>query len=119
MINLLFLTSMALASDVYEVCIFEKQVWIESWRDWKTDFVWSFYGNEPIQFIVHDNVIEVNRTKSLITSREIIDGNQCYREHEHSVVCHHKKENLFIWEFQYKNGKIVKDILTVCGENGE
>ncbi len=119
MINLLFLVATALASDVYEVCVLENQIWSDEWQSWKTELVTTFYSYKPIQFIVHENSIEINRKKKYIKSHETIDGMPCHREHENSFVCFDEQNNQFLWEFYYRNGKVTRDILKVCSKNGE
>ena len=119
MFNLLFLTSLAFASDVYEICVLKQQVWSDYTQSWKTESVSTFYTYPTIQFIVHDDSIEINRVKANIVSKKEIGGFECMREHENSLICHDKENGKFLWEFQYKNGKTTRDILTICGKNGK
>ena len=119
MINLLFLLANAFASDVYEVCVLENQVWSDTKQLWNTELVTTFYSYQPIQFIVHDSSIEINRVKKHIESKEVIDGMPCYREHKNSFVCYDEGKDEFLWEFHYRNGRVPRDVLKVCGKNGE
>ena len=119
MINLLFLTTLAFASDVYEICVLETQTWSDHQQDWRTDNVSSFYSSETLQLIVHENSIEINRTKKPIQSRETIDNLPCYREHKNSLFCHDTVNNLFTWEFHYRNGRVSREVMKICLINGE
>tara|TARA_B100000287_G_scaffold285665_1_gene269298 strand:+ start:361 stop:720 length:360 start_codon:yes stop_codon:yes gene_type:complete len=119
MINLLFLTATALASDVYEICALENQVWNEENQSWATELVTTFYTFDTIQFIVHENSFEVNRKKKNIQSKKMIGDLPCFIEHENSFFCLDEKRNRFLWEFYYRNGKVTRDVLKICGKNGE
>jgi hypothetical protein len=116
---LLLATTLAWASDVYEVCVMENQIWSEEWQGWKTDLVTTFYTFEKIQFIVHKNMFEVNRKKHKIESHEIIEGLPCFREHENSFVCLDEPNSQLLWEFNYRSGKVTRDVMKICLKNGE
>ena len=116
---LLFLTALAFASDVYEICIIKQQIWSDEWQTFYNKRVTTFFTFQTVQFIVHDDSFEVNRQKKNIVSRETIDNLPCFREHENSFVCFDEKTNQFLWEFHYRNGKVVRDVYTVCRKNGE
>ena len=116
---LLFLTTLAFASDVYEFCALENQIWSENQQTWKTELVTTFYTFEKIQFIVHKNMFEINRKKHKIQSHETIDGLPCFREHENSFICLDESNNQFLWEFHYRNGRVTRDVMKICLKNGE
>ena len=102
---LLLLTALALASDVYEICVLKNQTWNDQRQAWETELVSSFYTSETIQFIVHESSMELNRKKKNIQSKKTIGDMPCLIEHENSFVCFDKENNEFHWEFYYRNGK--------------
>jgi len=116
---LLLLTTLALASDVYEICVLRNQTWSDQEQAWKTDLVTSFYTSQTIQFIMHENSMEINRKKKNIQLKKIVGDMECFVEHENSFVCFDEKNNQFLWEFYYKNGKVTRDVMQVCLKNGE
>jgi len=119
MFNLLFLLATAQASDVYEICAIKNQVWNDFNQEWSTERVELFYTKKHIQFIVHENSMELNGVRRRIDKKETIDGLSCLREHQNSFVCLNEQGNQFLWEFQYRNGKVTRDTLVVCRLNGE
>lgn len=119
MINFLFLMATATASDVYEICAVENQVWNDFSQSWTTKRTELFYTVDPIQFIVHENSLELARVKRTIAKKEQINGRDCLREHDNSFVCYDEYGKQFLWEFHYRNGKVTRDILRVCSINGE
>ena len=119
MINLLFLLATAHASDVYEICVNHRKVWHESSQSWKHERTSSYFTTQPVQFIIHKNTFEVDRSVKKIQSKETIDGLKCFREHENSFICHDPGKNLFLWEFHYRSGKVTRDEMKICVKNGE
>lgn len=115
----LFLTSLAIASDVYEICSHTKQVWIEAKQDYETEFVGSFYTTPTIQLIFHENSFEINRRVKNVESRYTRGEMVCWREHENSEICYNFSEKTFYWEYFYKNGKVTRDIMGACVLNGK
>ena len=116
---LLLLTALAIASDVYEICTLKKQIWSDQDQVFVTKTVRTFYTFDTIQFIVHENSVEINRDKKYIKSKHILNDMQCFVEHENSFFCFDKVNNEFLWEFYYRNGKVTRDVMKVCGKNGE
>ncbi len=116
---LLLLTTLAFASDVYEMCIVENQIWSDQNQTFYSKSVATFFSFQTIQFIIHKNTFEVNRKVRNIASRETIGGLPCFREHENSFICFDADRDQFLWEFHHRNGKVTRDIYTVCVKNGE
>ena len=117
MISLLFLTT-AFASDVYEICVHKKQKWNDRHQEFVTHYTRSMYTSESIQFIVHDDLFEVNREKREISQIFHQDGMKCWREHENSFFCYDEDTKSFLWEFYKRNGDVTRDIMKVCLKNG-
>ena len=44
---------------------------------------------------------------------------ECFVEHENSFFCFDEVNNEFLWEFYHRNGKVTRDVMKVCGKNGE
>ena len=119
MISILFLLGLAQASDVYEICINNKQRWSDRDQEWETIRTDTFYSLERPQIIIHKNSFELNRdTRPIISSYEK-DGMSCWREHKNSEICYDDSKNKIYWELHKKNGDIVRDHMTVCILNGE
>jgi hypothetical protein len=119
MVNLLFFIATAIASDVYEVCRHEKQLWNERAQRYDTKYVSTFYSREKVQFIIHNNSFEVNRDVRNIQQKFTQDGMNCWREHENSFFCYDETHNNLLWEFYKKNGDVTRDVMSVCIKNGE
>ena len=116
---LLLLTTLALASDVYEICVMKHQIWSDESQTFYTKSVRSFYAHETIQLIIHDNSFEINRKEKNIKSRVKVGKMPCFVEHENSFVCFDKPNNQFLWEFYYRSGKVTRDVMQICRKNGE
>ena len=119
MFNLLFLLATAQASDVYEICVNHRSIWKESTQSWEHERTSSYYTTQPVQFIIHKNTFEVDRSVKKIQARETIEGLKCIREHQNSFICHDPDRNVFYWEYHYRNGKITRDVMNICLINGE
>lgn len=119
MVNLLFFITMANASDVYEVCRHEKQLWNERDQKFDTKYVSTFYSREPIQLIIHENVFEINRDKREIIEVFEKDDMKCWREHKNSFMCYDEVHNNFLWEFYKRNGDVTRDVMSVCYKNAK
>ena len=119
MINFLFLMTTATASDVYEICVHEKQLWNDREQAWFSENTETFFTKEPIQFIVHKNSFEMNRDTRNIVKRETIENLPCFREHQNSFVCLDTINKKFLREFHKRNGEVTRDVLTYCIKNGE
>ena len=119
MVSLLFFIAAAAASDVYEICRHEKQLWNERDQRYETSYVSTFYSREPIQFIIHKSSFEVNRDSRRISELFVKDGNKCWQEHKNSFFCYDELHNKILWEFYKKNGDVTRDVMSVCVINGE
>ena len=119
MVNLLLLITIAQASDVYEVCMLKNQIWSERRQQFETTSTATFYSYEPIQFIVHEKSIEINRDKRQVTKIFEQNGKKCWREHDNSFFCYDDLNDRFEWEFHKRNGDVTRDLLFVCALNGE
>lgn len=120
MFNFLFLLQTAFASDVYEGCVVERQEWNDRYQEWVTTSVESHYSDEPVQFIINEKTFQVERRERRpIIEKYTKDGDQCWKEHEHSFFCYDKQHKHLYWEFHYKNGKVTRDVVTICAINGE
>lgn len=118
MTNLLFLLATAYASDVYEICVLKNQLWSERDQQFQTTSTTTYFSYEPIQFIVHDSSVEVDRDKRNITEKFEQNEMQCWREHKNSFFCYDKQNKQFLWESYKRNGDVTRDILKPCSKNG-
>ena len=119
MVSLLILLATAQASDVYEICVLKNQVWSERNQKFSTTNTTTFYSYDPIQFIIHENSIEINRDTRNISEKFQQDGMECWREHENSFFCYDEPNKRFLWEFNKKNGSVTRDIMAPCVKNGD
>lgn len=119
MVNLLFLLTTAWASDVYEVCMIKNQTWSERYQRFETTNSQTFYSFEPIQFIVHQSSIEINRDSRPIQSITTTDDKYCIVEHEKSKICLNEEKKIFEWEWVMRSGVTKRDLMYVCSKNGE
>jgi hypothetical protein len=119
MVSLLFLLATAQASDVYEICVLKNQLWSERQQKFQTTNTTTYFSYEPIQFIIHDNSIEVNRDRREISEKFTQDGMKCWREHKNSFLCYDETNNRFLWEIYKRNGDVNRDILKPCMKNGK
>ena len=119
MVNLFLMISSVYASDVYEICVHEKQVWSEINQEYKTENVRSFYNVPTLQLIIHKNSFEIERVSKNIESTYTKDRMECWREHKNSELCYDDENKLFFWEYFYKSGKVTRDVMTPCVKNGE
>jgi hypothetical protein len=119
MVSLLFLLATAQASDVYEICVLKNQLWSERQQRFQTTNTTTYFSYEPIQFIIHDNSIEVNRDRREISEKFTQDGMKCWREHKNSFLCYDETNNRFLWEIYKRNGDVNRDILKPCMKNGK
>ena len=117
MINLLLITA-AMASDVYEICVHKKQKWSERQQEFVTQYTRSMYTTESIQFIIHQDLFEVNREKREISHTFLQDDMKRWREHQNSFFCYHEDTKSFLWEFHKRNGDVTRDVMKVCVKNG-
>lgn len=119
MVNIIFITALATAADVYEICVHRKQTWNERQQQFDTTNVNSYFSRDKLQFIIYEELFEVNRDKRQISSTFKKDGMDCWREHENSFFCYDKKEDDILWEFTLRSGVVTRDILEVCLKNGK
>ena len=119
MVSLLFLLATAQASDVYEICVLKNQLWSERQQRSQTTNTTTYFSYEPIQFIIHDNSIEVKRDRREISEKFTQDGMKCWREHKNSFLCYDETNNRFLWEIYKRNGDVNRDILMTCMKNGK
>ena len=119
MISILFLLGLAQASDVYEICVNNKQQWSDRYQKWETTKTDTFYSLERPQIIIHKTSFELNRDSRPIIDSYEKDGMSCWREHENSEICYNSSTNKLSWELYKKNGDVVRDYMTVCILNGE
>jgi len=119
MVNLLFFIATATASDVYELCMIKNQLWSERQQKFKTLNTATFYSYEPVQMIIHERFVEINRDKRYIKETYVKDGLSCWREHENSFFCYDDSNNRFLWEFYKRNGDVTRDVMYPCLKNGE
>ena len=119
MINLILLLATAQASDVYEICVLKNQLWSERDQEFQTTKTTTYFSYEPLQFIVHDSSIELNRDKRSVVEKFEQDGMKCWREHENSFFCYDDTNKRFLWEFYKRNGDVTRDILKPCVKNGK
>ena len=116
---LLLLTTLALASDVYEICMIKSQIWSEENQTFYTKMVTTYNSFETVQLIIHENSFEVNRKEKDIQSRVNIGKMPCIVEHDNSYVCFDKPNNQFLWESYLRNGIVTRDVMKICRKNGE
>lgn len=116
---ILFLTSLALASDVYEICLHKSQLWSDRKQQFVTTGTYNYYGIENLQFIVHEDSFEMNRDSRKIVKRFEHNNMNCFREHDNSIICYDSETKSFIWDFYKKNGHVTRDIMKVCAINGK
>ena len=119
MINLILLLATAQASDVYEICVLKNQLWSERDQEFHTTNTTTYFSYEPLQFIVHDFSVELNRDKRSVVEKFEQDGMQCWREHKNSFFCYDDVNKIFLWEFYKRNGDVTRDILKPCVKNGK
>ena len=115
----LLLTSIAIASDVYEICLHKSQLWSERKQEFITMASYNYYGVENLQFIVHEDSFELNRDARKIVKRFQHNNMDCFREHENSFVCYNSEAKSFYWDFYKKNGDVTRDVMKVCAINGK
>ena len=118
MVNLLFFIATATASDVYELCMIKNQLWSERNQRFDTLNTTTFYTYQPVQFIIHDRYVEINREKREIEETFQKDGMNCWREHKNSFFCYDESEHQFLWEFYKRNGDVTRDVMYACMKNG-
>jgi len=119
MVSLLILLATAQASDVYEICVLKNQLWSERQQQFQTMNTTTYFSYEPIQFIIHDDSIEVNRDRREVSEKFTQDGMKCWREHKNSFFCYDETNNRFLWEIYKRNGDVTRDILKPCMKNGK
>ena len=119
MVNLLLFIANTYASDVYDICLHKKELWIESKQAFITQNSYNYYGGEPLQVIIHEKYIEINRKKTKIENKFTNEGMPCWREHENSFFCYNEQDQKIYWEINKRNGSTVRDSLKVCLKNGE
>ena len=116
---LLFLTTITFAADVFEFCSIERQRWNEKTQQFETELVSTYYSYDTIQFIVYDHSFEINRDVRPIIETKETDNKICWREHENSELCWHKKMGLVFWEWNTRAGATLRDVMGICRVNGE
>lgn len=119
MVNLLLFSAIAQASDVYEICRHEKQIWSDRQQQFETDYVSTFYSRVPLQLIIHENLFEINRDRREIKNKFETNDQKCWREHANSTLCYNESLKKFEWDFYSYNGKVTRDVMSVCFINGE
>tara|TARA_R110000737_G_scaffold33931_1_gene52181 strand:+ start:57 stop:422 length:366 start_codon:yes stop_codon:yes gene_type:complete len=119
MVSLLILLATAQASDVYEICVLKNQVWSEREQQFQTTNTTTYFSYEPLQFIIHDSSIELNRDKRVVSETFQQDDMQCWREHKNSFFCYDEQNKRFLWEFYKRNGEVTRDIMKPCVKNGK
>jgi len=116
MVNLLFLLATAQASDVYEICMIKNQTFSEKEQVFHTDNTQTFFSFQPIQLIIHEKSIEINRDK-----RDIIyidENSGCLNMNEKSNICFNDEFSRFEWEWVMRSGITKRDLMYVCSKNG-
>ena len=119
MVSLLILLATAEASDVYEICVLKNQLWSEREQEFYTTNTTTYFSYEPLQFIVHESSVEVDRDKRLVSEKFEQDGMKCWREHKNSFFCYDETNKQFLWEFYKRNGDVTRDVLKPCSKNGK
>jgi len=119
MINLLLLLATAQAADIYDVCTIRRQRWSDRYQNFKTEQVETFYTYERPRFIVYENSFEIDRDPRPIIETTNKKGMTCWREHSNSEVCYDKDRSLLLWEWNTRAGATLRDVMTICGKNGE
>ena len=116
MVNLLFLLATAQASDVYEICMIKNQTFSEREQIFHTDNTQTFFSHQPVQLIIHEQSIEVDRDKREILSINETSG--CLSMNEKSNICFNDEFNRFEWEWVMRSGVTKRDLMYVCSKNG-
>lgn len=119
MISLLFLLATAQAADVYELCSIKRQKWSERQQRFEQESVTTFYSREKIQFILYKNSFEMSRDRHPIIETTEKNGMTCWREHANSELCYDKDRNQMVWEWNTRAGATWRDVMDICGINGE
>ena len=119
MVNLFLMISSVFASDVYEICRQETQLWNERDQVFVTQHVSTFYSRQGIQMIIHNKTFEVDRDVRPIQETFKKDDMNCWREHKNSFFCHDTIHNTFLLEFYRRNGDVTRDVMLICSKNGE
>ena len=119
MVNLLLLMANVYASDVYEICMIKNQIWSDRNQEFETINTKTYYSYKPVQFIIHERSLELNRDKREIVYVFERDDKKCWREHKNSYFCYNETTSEFEWEFYKRNGDVTRDIMSVCLKNGE
>jgi hypothetical protein len=119
MINLLFLLATAQAAEVYDICVIEKQTWSDRYQKFEIKGVETFYTYQRPQLIVYKNSFELNRDRRSIIETTEKNGMTCWQEHVNSEICYDKGNNRMLWEWNTRAGATLRDVLKICGINGE